>query len=318
MEAVAWIAICQFDCKLEGGFVRDWVVGKYTARPTSKNPLDWLDYAVNYNGQKIPCMKKEIIPADLDCHLPMRTYFDIEKFQDELHKFRINCKSYRENWRYILLIDEDAPTGPFTMDLIEPHVALTHDRIDFDVNNLVLIKDYTRDLGMRIDIEKKPYSIELETIVDNIKNKRFYVLRNIDDRLTERIKKMTNIRQWQQLDKTFNVIPNPHPKYNAVLVPLHHSSNLYKALFEQMKLINCDIRIISMEEIKNPDLEEIYEGMKKVISRQCLGFNPNERELFHGTKDDGINGIAENGFDDRFFNPNGAWGKLLRYYLLLC
>ena len=59
------------------------------------------------------------------------------------------------------------------MDLIEPHVALTHDRIDFDVNNLSVEKEYTRELGMRIDIQQKPYEIELETIVDNIKNKPF-------------------------------------------------------------------------------------------------------------------------------------------------
>ena len=33
---------------------------------------------------------------------------------------------------------------------------------------------------MRVDIQQKPYSIEFETIVDNIKNKRFQVLRPID------------------------------------------------------------------------------------------------------------------------------------------
>ena len=35
MEVVAWIAVCKFDCKLEGGFVRDWIVGNYTQRPTN-------------------------------------------------------------------------------------------------------------------------------------------------------------------------------------------------------------------------------------------------------------------------------------------
>ncbi|CAF4296798.1 unnamed protein product, partial [Adineta steineri] len=52
------------------------------------------------------------------------------------------------------------------------------------------------------------------------------------------------------------------------------------------------------------------EAMKKIISKQCTGFNPNEHLLFHGTKDDGIKGIAEDGFDDRFFIPTGAWGNL--------
>jgi hypothetical protein len=73
-------------------------------------------------------------------------YFDIDKFRDELYKFDMTCEVYREDWRYILLIDKDAPTGPFTMDLIEPHVALIHDRIDFDVSNLSLEKDYPREL----------------------------------------------------------------------------------------------------------------------------------------------------------------------------
>ena len=39
MEVVAWIATCKFDCRLEGGFVRDWIVGNYTNLPTS-DPSD--------------------------------------------------------------------------------------------------------------------------------------------------------------------------------------------------------------------------------------------------------------------------------------
>ena len=30
---------------------------------------------------------------------------------------------YRGNWRYALLVDENTQTGPFTMDLIEPHIS---------------------------------------------------------------------------------------------------------------------------------------------------------------------------------------------------
>ncbi|CAF4126080.1 unnamed protein product, partial [Rotaria sp. Silwood2] len=308
MEVVAWVAVCKFNCKLEGGFVRDWVVGKYVTRPAIANPKDWIEYKANHHGVNIPYMNRQVVPADLDCHLPTYGSFDIEKFQDELHKFGMKCECYREEWRYVLLIDEGVRTGPFTMDLIEPHVALTHDRIDFDVSNLVLEKNYTRDLGMRIDIQQKPYSIELETIINNIKNKQFYVLRSIDSKLTERIEKMTKIRHWKQLEPTFNILPNPPLKCNALLVPLHYTSITYQALLKQMQLINPYIEIKSIEEIKNPYLEEIYEGMKKVISTQCQGFNPHERELFHGTSGDGIKGITEYGFDDRFYNPDGAWG----------
>ncbi|CAF4662023.1 unnamed protein product [Rotaria sp. Silwood2] len=156
MEVVAWVAVCKFNCK---------------SRPDIANPKDWIEYKANRHGVNIPYMNKEVAPADLNCHLSTYGSFDIEKFQDELHKFGMKCECYREEWRYILLIDESVRTGPFTLDLIEPHVALTHDRIDFDVSNLVLEKNYTRDLGMRIDIQQKPYSIELETIINYIKNK---------------------------------------------------------------------------------------------------------------------------------------------------
>jgi hypothetical protein len=307
MEVVAWIAICKFDCKLEGGFVRDWVIGNYTSKPNS-NPNSWIQYVSNYKNEPIPYIIKEVVPGDLDCHLPSHQYFDIDKFQDELFKFDIKCKVFRENWRYVILIDEDTRTGPFTMDLIEPHVALTHDRIDFDVNNLSLEKDFTRDLGMRVDIQQKPYFIELETIVDNIKNKRFQVLRPIDKQVKERIDKMTIIRGWKQFGEPFLVIPEPPAKYYALLVPLPSTTDLYKILTQQMKTISSSVQILSIEQVKNPYLEDSYEAMKKIIAKQCQGFNPNERTLFHGTKEAGINGITQDGFDDRFFNPSGAWG----------
>ncbi|CAF4707231.1 unnamed protein product, partial [Rotaria magnacalcarata] len=67
---------------------------------------------------------------------------------------------------------------------------------------------------MRVDITYKPYSIELETIVDNIKNKRFQVLRPVDKYVQPRIAKMES-RGWTQLGKPMHVIPNPPPKYQV-------------------------------------------------------------------------------------------------------
>jgi hypothetical protein len=75
-----------------------------------------------------------------------------------------------------------------------------------------------------------------------------------------------------------------------------------------MQTISGSVQVISIEQVKNPYLEDSYEAMKKIISKQCSGFNPNERTLFHGTKETGINGITEDGFDDRFYNASGAWG----------
>ncbi|CAF3952698.1 unnamed protein product, partial [Rotaria sp. Silwood1] len=272
MEVVAWLAICKYDCKLEGGFVRNWVVGHYTGRPANllKSPKDWIETVDN-----LPSLKKEVVPCDLDCHLPSHAYFDIDKFQDDLYKYGISCTVSRQDWRYVLLLDENEPTGPFTMDLIEPHVVLTHDRIDFDVNNLSLEKDYTHELGIRIDIERKPYSIELETIVDNIKNKRFQLLRPRDFGVNYRINKMTQVCGWTQIGPDLSVLPDPHFKYYAILVPLSRSAALYTEVSNKIKSISS-VQIISVEEIKNPYLEETYEGMKKLIGKQCTQRNPNE------------------------------------------
>ena len=319
MEVVAWTAVCKFHCKLEGGFVRDWVVGEHKFCPNNmiNNPKSWVQYVTNYQGQQIPHMHEEIIPADLDCHLSVYHYFDIDKFLDELHKFNIVCRVFREDWRYILLIDENEPTGPFTMDLIEPHVALTHDRIDFDVSNLSLERDFPREIGMRIDITQSPYLIELETVVDNIMNKRFQILRPIDQYVNQRIQKMT-LRQWTQHGEPMDYIPRPHFKRYAMLVPLPYKSTLFEELSKTMRKIGS-IHIVSIDEIKNPLLEDTYEGMKKIIAKQCKnqGYNPNEQKLFHGTHGAAIQGIVEDGFDDRFFNQAGAWGEVLKknYFL---
>lgn len=305
MEVVAWIAVCKFDCRLEGGFVRDWIVGGYTARPKTvyTSPKEWITYRNN-----VPELDKDIVPCDLDCHLPSHAYFDIDKFQDELYKYDISCKVWYDNWRYILILDENKLTGPFTMDLIEPHVALTQDRIDFDVSNLSVEKDYTHELGMRIDTTQKPYSIELEAIVENIKNKRFLTLRPIDNNLIRRIAKMKE-RGWTQMEGGLSVIPEPHKEYHAILVPLPRSSSLHAAICEKMKIIP-EAQVKSIEEIRNPFLEEIYEGMKKIITRQCPKTASCEHPgLFHGTKGDGIDGITEDGYDDRFFNTEGLYGK---------
>jgi hypothetical protein len=310
MEVVAWIAVCEFQCKLEGGFVRDWVIANYVRRPANlvTNPKAWINYVKNFVGDDIPCMDKEVVPSDLDCHLPLTRYFDIEQFQDKLHKYNISCQVFREDWRYVLLFDEDAPTGPFTMDLIEPHIVLTHDRIDLDVNNLSLERNYPHEIGMRVDITPSPYSIDLEMIVENILNRRFQVLRPVDTLVQGRIDKMKK-RQWTQHGEPMSYHPPPPPRHYYVLIPLPRSSTLYKSLLTEMQKIGTSTRIESIEEINNPLLEDTYEAMKKMIAKECTGLKPNERKLFHGTKGDGSKGIIENGFDDRFFNPTGAWGE---------
>ena len=312
MEVVAWIAVCKYNCRLEGGFVRDWIVGNYRSRPTNLPPQQWVEIdAVS----RLPVLVKDLVPSDLDCHLPALRYFDVEAFIDTLHDFKITAQSFRQNWRYVLLIDEHHKTGPFTMDLIEPHIALTHDRIDFDVSNLSLEQRYTKDLGMRVDITGGSHPIQLETIVENIRKKQFQVLRPIDGEngpntsgtVAERIEKM-KARGWQQIGQPLTHIPDPPSTYNAILVPYPSTTVLYQNLVTAMQKIP-GAQVLSIEQIKNPDVESLYKNMKKNIAKECSDNDPNERELFHGTSGDAIEGIINRGYDDRFYNPHGAWGK---------
>ena len=269
MEVVAWIAICQFDCRLEGGFVRDWIVGHNVNRPKGKHsdPSTWISHKPNGDKVQIPIMHNEVVPADLDCHLPVYSYFDIDKFLDYLYKYQIECQVVRENWRYVLLLDENAKTGPFTMDLIEPHVALTHDRIDFDASNLYVAKDYTKELGMRVDIEQPPYSIDLETIVSRIQQKKLQILRPMDDILQQRLEKMVDVRGWSVISPAMHVIPKPPGKYRVVLAPLPPSFDLYKNLVTRMQAIP-NVKVLKIEQIRNPGVEGLYLGMKELIESQ--------------------------------------------------
>ncbi len=313
MEVVAWIAVCLFDCRLEGGFIRDWVVGNYSPKPPNLPINQWVTFHPT-NG--LPMIDKDVVPSDLDVHLPALKQFDVEAFIDNLYSYGITAKLYRQDWRYVLLIDENYKTGPFTIDLIEPHIALTHDRIDFDVSNLSLEKLYTRDLGMRVDITGGSHPIQLETIVENIRKNRFQVLRPIDGEngpntsgtVAERIEKMKR-RGWTQIGEPWYFIPNPPANYNAILVPYPTTTALYQNIVTAIQKI-AGARVLSIEQIKNPDIESLYENMKRTIARECPNDDPNERELFHGTSGKAIEGIINRGYDDRYFSPNGAWGKL--------
>ncbi|CAF2245743.1 unnamed protein product [Rotaria magnacalcarata] len=314
MEVVAWIAICRFGCKLEGGFVRDWIVGHYTNRPKGEHadPSTWVSYNENAAKQKIPIIHKEVVPSDLDCQLSTFKYFDIDKFLDVLYKHQIECRVFREPWRYILLIDENTKTGPFTMDLIEPHVALTHDRIDFDVSNLLVEEDYTKELGMRVDIEQTPYSLDLETIVSHIRQKELKVLRPPDDDFLQRLEKMVKVRGWKVLEPAVPVIPRPPGKHRAILAPLPPSFDLYKNLVKRLQEAIPNCVVLKIEQIRNAGLEELYLGMKKMIQWQCNDGKVNERDLFHGTKGPAIDGIKDYGYDDRYSGMTtrhgGDWG----------
>lgn len=65
-------------------------------------------------------------------------------------------------------MDEDTATGPFTMDLIEPHAVIAYDSIDFDVNCLYCKKGFTKELGMKVDLRDPPINFDLKDIINHI------------------------------------------------------------------------------------------------------------------------------------------------------
>ncbi|CAF0889497.1 unnamed protein product [Rotaria sordida] len=287
MMAVAWIMVCKFDCRLYGGFVRDWIVGHFIGRPKNKTVDQWIQY-----DNSTAHLHPEIVPADLDCYLPAHGLSDIDEVLDELGKLQMTVNVHRDQWRYLLFVDQNTPTGPFTIDLIIPHIGIhKYDRIDFDVNNLYVEKNYTKHLGMRIDITYAPYSITLEKIVDNIRKKRFYLLAGVESTpcgkvIVERIDKMKT-RGWQQLDDALPpVVPSGGPSSNVELKPVPNSSSIYQKILQKMNsaFSGNKLEIVSIEEIKNAELQSMYEQARKQIQKQTSLSDGNEMMLYHGAK----------------------------------
>ena len=68
------------------------------------------------------------------------------------------------------------------------------------------------------------------------------------------------------------------------------------------------LQIVSIEQIKNPFLEETYEGMKKLITNNVQELIQMNVNYFMEQKVMEFNGITEDGFDDRYFNAHGCMG----------
>ena len=298
MEAAAWIAVTKFGCTLEGGFVRDWVVGGYTMLPNpALKKSEWVTDADR------GALVEDLVPADLDLHLPKAKEFNIQSLITEYQKIGLEVSYFNaDGWRYVVIVDRYTDTGPFTLDLIEPHVAVTHDRLDFDVSNLSCRAGYTNSLGMRVIHPK----LDLDVIVKHILEKKFIVCRH--DNLNVREKKMVEVRGWKKIreNENFEYVPNRGHTAGASFDSIFPSSGLWKKIQTALNVVNGTVT--KVEVISNKNLDDLYEALKAQIARENGG-NPNEMKLFHGTKEqDAIVGIPECSFDNRFFST-GIFGK---------
>ncbi|CAF1453924.1 unnamed protein product [Rotaria magnacalcarata] len=304
MEVVAWVAVCKFNCNLEGGFVRDWIVANERVRPPlTIQPSEWVQFDA-ITG--IPSLLKALVPSDIDCKMPLDRYFDVEKFCDEITKFDMKPQIYRSRRSYRLLFDQYQPTGPFTLELIEPHSSVGFRIPDFDVNNLCVKRDQCCQLSQRFDLAEPPYLIGVKQIIANIKCKTFHVLPSLNELITKRINKMM-ARGWVQ--NGVPLINRPQQvRPTFVISPLLTSSDLYKNVELAMQKI-IGSTIISVQQIYNLELENIWKSMKVLIANECSDSSPNEQFLFHGTHTNKWKRIMEEGFDYGFFKTLGVFGN---------
>jgi len=104
-------------------------------------------------------------------------------------------------------------------------------------------------------------------------------------------------REWTQIGKPLNFIPNPPPKYNAILVPYPSSTVLYQNI------------------VTASDAELLYENMKRTIAKECPGKDSNERELYHGTSGDAIEGIINQRYLEGAPSPSPFTLKIVKYFI---
>ena len=70
------------------------------------------------------------------------------------------------------MVDLSDGFGPFTMEFVQPHMTACMTNLDFDVNNLFVVKDYTRELGMRVPVPR----LTLRELIPQIWRKEFNVM----------------------------------------------------------------------------------------------------------------------------------------------
>lgn len=299
MEVVAWVAVCEYDCRVEGGFVRDWVVRGHAEHPPTP-PSSWIEWD---SGRKRFEVVKGVTPTDLDMELPFK-FVSMEKFINRLHKLGFQTEVQKFPQGYNFVVDRNAPTGPFTLDLIYPHNVATHDRVDFDVNNLYCVKGFCNEFGMRVDISDH---VTTEQIVQHTKNKELLVMKSRDGVgiMDERIKKMQT-RGWKLLGEIV-VTPNRGPKFGATFLPVSKLDPIFQRLQALFKDKLPAATITAVHSVSAYNLDMLYKAMQSQIELENGG-NANEALLLHGTDPKNIQGIMDSGFDNRYWSSSGNHG----------
>jgi hypothetical protein len=198
MEAVARIALQMFECRLVGGFVRDWIVNGDRKTP-SLPPREWVEEKSTYEKKQPPdevqgWMKwdfkdgVEVVPKDLDIEL-MTQYFDVNRFIAEVTRFGIAVDHHQHiPQRHIFLFDKE--TGPFTADFIEPHFACLHTLGDFNVNCLCVSR-FPDQIGLKMEYtspQGKEHTLDVNKVIRDCRQRQLVPMQS--DAIKQRLKKM--------------------------------------------------------------------------------------------------------------------------------
>ena len=299
MEVVARIAIHMFDCKVVGGFVRDWIVrGESTFIDSngSKKPSDWV-IAKPYVKWEI---SKSIIPSDLDMELSMSTYFDVNRFISEVRKCGIVVDDYDHvAGRHMMLFETER--GPFTADFVEPHFAVLHSLADINVNTMCLVK-YADLIGLKAHYEfnnPKEGDIKVLTVdhvIESCLKKEYFSMQEHGQQpklLEERSQKMKS-RGWTMLPAKVCL---PIGKSGNTVTSVHKTDQKFKKYAARLEALVYDPsrpsarpgkgRLLAMYSIDSTHTQAHYQAMKnELCSNPNNVANGGELELFHGTPED--------------------------------
>jgi hypothetical protein len=307
MSVVARIAILDFNCRISGGFLRDWIVRGERQHPATppgganRFNNDWLMTVAPGVGFIKYDMQEGVIPKDLDAELPHDEYFDVARFIGEVRKAGITVDHYEHvAQRHVFVFEADR--GPFTMDCIEHHFAALHAMADFDAN-LLTVMSPCEDL---VGLKAAHGGLDVDTIIGRILKKELLQLKSDDPTMIKRVQKM-EARGWTVVDRAVHQ-PVVARSTRSTMVRVYRDDDEVKEHYRAVH--DMGGRDIQIYRIENRIATLIFDAEHERVKEENGG-DANEKLLYHGTKGDAALSILHSGFDDRYWTggQGAAFGR---------
>lgn len=238
--------------------------------------------------------------------------FNPESFTQGMKKLNITVEIEDDGWRKHLLFDKE--TGGFTADLIQPYCYICHDSYDFDVNVFYIKKDHLSQIGMKIEMVLRPLArngnllsfekqkIHLESLIKSCRNMRMRQIRaNVYPYRLDKFRK----RGWTIQEECYEPAIHETTDTVAELVggPREYLRRISPSWFAKMGMST----VIQVYALSNSNWNSAYQAALKWISSETD--NVNDRLLYHGTDEAAAQSIKKYGFDSRYYNNHGNYGR---------